>query len=66
MIYYPGMAEWFAKQYDNLHASHRKSLLQIRIGAKKVVIFDHIVRKEPYYARDKYSMGIRGPAMRPQ
>ena len=36
-----------------------------RLGAKKVVIFDHIVRHEPYYPREQYSMGIRGPAMRP-
>ena len=39
--------------------------LECRIGARKVVVFDHIVRHEPYYPREKYSMGIRGPAMRP-
>ena len=36
-----------------------------RLGAKKVVIFDHIVRNQPYYPQEKYSMGIRDPVMCP-
>ena len=43
----------------------RRVLTFDSIGARKVVIFDHIVRHEPYYPREQYNMGIRGPAMRP-
>ena len=65
-IYYAGMSEWFAKEYRIRPRDHIDRTDEYhRLGAKKVVIFDHIVRHEPYYPRDQYSMGIRGPAMRP-